>query len=158
MLIAPDSLLDGCVRTLLEAVLPDVGSRFARGQVYAVVDVLRNLQGRLEEKADVLEAEASSAAGALERAVAALRTTRSGDASRLADRVAARAAEGQAGPPAARAAALRAAVGEALAALHALPDDDAAAARAALGAHVAAQAVRDVMLLKPSLLAEISKG
>jgi hypothetical protein len=32
------------------------------------------------------------------------------------------------------------------------------AARAALGAHLGPQAVRDVITLKPSLLSEISKG
>ena len=158
MWIAPDALLQGCVRTLLEAVLPGVESRFARGQLYAVVDVLRNLEGRLEERAALLATESDSAAGALARAAEALRTGASREAAALAERIDALAAGAPLAPPAARAAALRDAAGAALAALHALPDEVAAGARAALGAHVAAQAVRDVLLLKPSLLAEISKG
>ena len=40
MTIPLEALIDGAVRTLTEAVLPDVTSRFARGQLFAVVDVL----------------------------------------------------------------------------------------------------------------------
>jgi hypothetical protein len=61
-------------------------------------------------------------------------------------------------PPGARAAALRAALVRAFHLLDGLPEAAAAPARAALAEHLAAQAMRDVAMLKPSLLEEISKG
>src|SRR5207244_2187595 len=72
MLVPIEVLIDGVVRTLIESVLPDVGGRFARGQLYAAVDVLRNLRDRVDAKVALDEAEASSAAVALERAIASL--------------------------------------------------------------------------------------
>ena len=65
MLIPPEELLDGAVATLLESVLPALGTRFARGQLYAVVDVLRNLRDRVEPRCAALAAEAASAEAAL---------------------------------------------------------------------------------------------
>jgi hypothetical protein len=148
MLLPPEALIDGAVRTLVDAVLPDVATRFARGQLYAVVDVLRNLRDRVEERAALLEAEAVSGVAALERTVAALRAAGAADA-------AARVASTLGGVPAASPLERAAAVREALVvALEATPPE----ARAALDAHLADQALRDVMVLKPSLLNEISKG
>ena len=152
MTIPVETLIDGMARTLTDAVLPDVTSRFARGQLFAVVDVLRNLRDRLEVKAALLEAEAASAATALGRACAAL-----GDAPAAAP-IAEALAAAPASPPAARAAALRAALVTALEAIDTLPEDLAAPARAAVAEHLAAQTMRDLAVLKPSLLGEISKG
>ena len=148
MTIPLEALIDGAVRTLTEAVLPDVTSRFARGQLFAVVDVLRNLRDRLEVKAALHEAEAASAAAALERAAAAL--GREAAAARVAGALAA----APAGPPAERAAALVAA----LETIDVLPPEVGDPARAAITEHLAAQTMRDLALLKPSLLGEISKG
>jgi hypothetical protein len=147
-MIPLETLLDGLERTLTASVLPDVGSRFARGQLYAVVDVLRNLRDRIEPKAELLAAEAESAAAALERVAAVL------DAQPLREALAAAAGV----PLATRVVALRAALIDALGRIDALPDDRAREARAALNAHLAAQAMRDLAVVKPSLLSEISKG
>jgi len=147
-MIPLETLLDGLERTLTASVLPDVGSRFARGQLYAVVDVLRNLRDRIEPKAELLAAEAESAAAALERVAAVL------DAQPLREALAAAAGV----PLATRVVALRAALIDALGRIDALPDDRAREARAALNAHLAAQAIRDLAVVKPSLLREISKG
>jgi hypothetical protein len=148
MLLPPEALIDGAVRTLVDAVLPDVATRFARGQLYAVVDVLRNLRDRVEERAALLEAEAASGVAALERTVAALRAA---GAAGAAARVASALGGVPASSPLERAAAVREVLGVAL---EATPPE----ARAALDAHLADQALRDVMVLKPSLLNEISKG
>jgi len=59
MTIPVETLIDGLARTLTDAVLPDVTSRFARGQLFAVVDVLRNLRDRLEVKAALRAASSS---------------------------------------------------------------------------------------------------
>jgi len=150
--IPVETLIDGLVRTLTEAVLPGVTDRFARGQLFTVVDVLQNLRDRLEVKAALLEAEAASAATALGRACAAL--GREPAAARIAGALAA----APASPPAARAAALRAALVTALEAIDTLPEDRTAPARAAVAEHLAAQTMRDLAVLKPSLLGEISKG
>src|SRR5262249_6731374 len=67
--LAIETLLDGVMRTLRDAVLPAVQERFARGQLFAVLDVLHNLRDRVEPKAELDEAEASSAHAALARAL-----------------------------------------------------------------------------------------
>ena len=54
MLIAPETLIDGMLRTLEEEVLPHVGTAYARGQLHCVIDVLANLRDRIEEKAALL--------------------------------------------------------------------------------------------------------
>jgi hypothetical protein len=149
-LLPVEALIDGVVRTLVDAVLPDVTTRFARGQLYAAVDVLRNLRDRIEPSSALADAEATSARAALERVVASLGT----DATRIVDALAA----APAGPPAERAAALRAAVVTALEVLDGLPAPRIAAARTAIAEHLAAQVMRDLLVLKPSLLTEISKG
>ena len=152
MLLPVETLIDGVIRTLTESILPDVTTRFARGQLYAAVDVLRNLRDRVEVKAALSEAEAASAATALERVVSDLGT----DAG--AARVAAALAAAPDAPPGERAAALRRALVTALEVLDALPPARAGAARSAIAEHLAAQVMRDLMVLKPSLLTEISKG
>ena len=144
-------LLDGVMRTLREAVLPAVGERFARGQLFAVLDVLQNLRDRVEPKAELAEVEAASAAAALERAAQALPPPDGPELTRALT-------DAPAGPPVARAAALRAIMVRAYELLDALPDERGAAARSALAEDLAAQTMRDVAVLKPSLLEEISKG
>ena len=151
MQLTVETLLDGVMRTLREAVLPAVGERFARGQLFAVLDVLQNLRDRVEPKAELAEVEAASATAALERAAQALPAP---DGPELARAL----AEIPVGPPAARAAALRAILVRAYEMLDGLPDERGAAARSALAEHLAAQTMRDVAVLKPSLLEEISKG
>ena len=155
MLIPVEELIDGVVRTLGEAVLPDVGTRVARAQLYAVIDVLQNLRDRVEEKTELLVAEAEGARAALGDAVAALRDAGAETAAaRIGDALGAAAAH----PPAAAAAGLRAALCTALDLIDTLPEEIAGAARRAVAAHLATQAFRDVAVTKPSLLGEISKG
>jgi hypothetical protein len=145
-----ETLLDGVMRTLRDAVLPAVPDRFARGQLFAVLDVLQNLRDRVESRAALAEAEASSAGEALGRVVGAL-----GDAGAPLARALAAVPPS---PPPVRAAALREVVCQAFALLADLPDDVAVVARSALAEHLASQTMRDVAMLKPSLLQEISKG
>jgi len=151
MQLAVETLLDGVMRTLREAVLPAVEGRFARGQLFAVLDVLQNLRDRVEPKAALDDAEAVSATAALQRVVALL-------GSEAAEPLAATLADAPTEPAAARAAALRAVLVRAFAVLDELPEPVAAPARVVLAEHLAAQAMRDVATLKPSLLQEISKG
>jgi hypothetical protein len=153
MLTSVERLIDGAVQTLTEAVLPNLATPFARGQLYATVDVLRNLRDRVEPRADLATAESDSAAAALARAAAALT-----DVPALADRMTDTLRTVPAAPPAARNAALRAALVDALTAIAALPAEQARRARAPLAEHLGAQAMRDVAVLKPSMLSEISRG
>ncbi len=152
MLIPIERLIDGCMQTLREEVLPEVASRAVRGRVWAVLDVLNNLRDRIEEKLAPATAEADSAHAALSRLAAARRA--GGDAEGAAALESALLAA-PSEPATARAAALRGALADAIAAR---PEGPSAAECEALRAHLAAQALRDVMLLKPSLLSEISKG
>jgi hypothetical protein len=147
-----ERLIDGVVQTLTDAVLPDLATPFARGQLYAAVDVLRNLRDRVEPRADLANAESDSAVAALTRAAAAL-----ADYPALAGRIHT-ALETAPAAPAARCVALRAAMVEALTAIAELPADAARAARAPIAEHLGAQAMRDVAVLKPSMLSEISRG
>ena len=152
MLIPIERLIDGCLQTLREEVLPEVASRAVRGRVWAVLDVLHNLRDRIEEKAAPAATEAESVYAALARLAAARRAGSDPEGAAAVER-ALFAAPTE--PPLARAAALRAALAEAIAARpRGLSDLESEAVRA----HLAAQALRDVMLLKPSLLSEISKG
>jgi hypothetical protein len=151
-----DLLLAGTARTLLEEVLPHLADRRARGQLYACVDVLRNLERRVEPAAAPLEEEAHSAETAL--AAAASRLAELGEAG-LAARFRDDPAAWPAGPAAARAEAARAALSRAFVELRDAPDAAAQAVRPLLGGHLAAQAVRALSRLAPgSLLEEISRG
>jgi HAMP domain-containing protein len=148
--LAIETLLDGVMQTLREVVLPAVQERFARGQLFAALDVLQNLRDRVEPKVALDEAEAASAGDALARALQILGPA----GAPLADAL----SGAPTSPPAARVAALRATLCQAFALLDGLPEDVAAPARSALAEHLSAQAMRDVAILKPSLLQEISKG
>ncbi len=153
MRVSVERLIDGVVQTLTDAVLPDVATPFARGQLYAAVDVLKNLRDRVEPRADLAVAESESAVAALERAAAALPS-----APALALRIADAIRSAPTAPPVARAAALRAALVETLVSLAALPEDEAHPARVPIAEHLGAQAMREVAVLKPSMLSEISRG
>ena len=149
MRIPLERLIDGVVETLRTAVAPAVGSRYARGQLFAAVDVLANLRDRIEEKAALLDAEAASAEAAVAAAADALR------AAGLAPPPAVAPADDG---PAGRAVAARAALVQAIERLASAPPDVAAPALAAIGGHLAGQALRDLQTFKVSLLNEISKG
>ena len=151
MLVPIETMIDGLVRTLTERVLPDVPTRFARGQLYAVIDVLRNLRDRVEPRASLFEEESASIAAALARVIPLL----SGSARTALE---AAVADVPPDPPAARLGALRAALVSALDAVGDLPADAAGPARAAITEHLAAQTMRDLAVLKPSMVGEISKG
>ena len=73
MYITLERLIDGCIHTLREDVMPEVGTRVARGQVWAVIDILQNMRNRIEEKAELCEAESVSSEQALAQLVSALR-------------------------------------------------------------------------------------
>ena len=155
MLVPLETLIDGMMSTLRMEVLPDVGSRFARGQLHCVLDVLNNLRDRIEEKAALHEADADAAAEAL--AEVALRL-REGGRTEEAANVEHAAAAAPMAPAAERAAALRRALVVTLDALESLPPAAREVAHAALRSYLVPQAVRDIAFLKPSLLGEISKG
>lgn len=155
MRLPPELLVDGCVRTLQQDVLPGLASRYARGQLYAVLDVLQNLRDRIEEKHAFAEAEAASAESALVRAAEALRAA---GAAADADAIAAGIGAAPATPGGARRDAMNETFALALARVAALPGGEGEAARAALGGHIGAQALRDLAGLRPSLLEEISRG
>jgi len=153
--IAPQTLLEGVVRTLHEQVIPHLESRTARGQLWAAIDVLRNLGGRIEAAIAPQEEEARSAGAALATLAARLQDSDDGI---FAAEIERRLAEANATPVGAKVAALRDALGDAFARLDAMPAERADALRPILGGHLAAQAVRDLAWLQPSLLEEISRG
>ena len=154
VLIPIERLIDGCMQTLREEVLPEVG--FARGARAGVGGARR---------AEQLARPHRREAGAGRRPKPIRRTTRS--AAAAARRSGRRRGEGAAAlesallaapsePPAARAAALREALADAIA--RATGGRRARPSARPCARTSAAQALRDVMLLKPSLLSEISKG
>jgi hypothetical protein len=155
MSIPVERLLAGVSKALLEQVLPHVAPRAARGQLYAAVDVLRNLERRLEWARAPREAEAASIEAALRGAAKRLRGAGDADrAERLEGAIAGWPAEAEG-----RVEAARAALADAFEALAGAPPAFAEAARPLLGGHLAAQAVRDLApLAQDSLLEEISRG
>jgi hypothetical protein len=152
VLIPLERLIDGCMQTLRDEVLPEVASRAVRGRVWAVLDVLHNLRDRIEEKAAPAAAEIASAQETLGRLAQARRAAGDGDGAAAIERALGQA---PAEPAIARAAALRAVLADAIGAR---PQPPSPAEEEALRAHLAPQALRDLALLKPPLLAEISKG
>jgi hypothetical protein len=134
MRIPLETLIDGILHTLEHEVLPHVETAFARGQLYAALDLLANLRDRIEERCTLHAADADAA-------VEALRALGAGDAI----------ARAPAEPPAARAAALRQAVVEAMA-------SGAPGVEEALRGYLVGQVVRDVLPLKRSRLGDIAKG
>ncbi len=155
MRVTPQTLLEGVVRTLHEQVIPHVESRTARGQLFAAIDVLRNLGGRIEAALAPQEEEARSAGAAL--ATLAARLQDAGDVAFAAE-IERRLAAAAAMPVSAGLDALRDALGDAFARLDTLPSERGDALRPILGGHLAAQAIRDLSRLQPSLLEEISRG
>ncbi len=154
MLIPPESLIDGAMRTLREQVLPDVETSFARGQLYAVIDVLNNLRDRIEVKAAIHDADAGAARQSLDGALEAI--TAAGAEALAADvRAALPAPDAEA---AARAEALRHALRILLERRSEVPADAAESVDAAVRGYLVGQAIRDIAHLKPSMLSEISKG
>jgi hypothetical protein len=155
MRIPIERLLAAVSQTLLEQVLPHVGPRAARGQLYAAVDVLRNLERRVEWARAPLEVEAGAIETALRGAAERLRVAGAAElAARLDEPIAAWPAAA-----AERVVAARDALSAAFAALDEAPPALADAVRPLLGSQLAAQAVRDLAPLAPgSLLEEISRG
>ncbi len=155
MRIPVPTLIDGVERALLEAVLPELRSRSARGQLYAAVDVLRNLRDRIAPRPELLEAEAVSLARSLELCAEQLQEVGAAEA---ASQLRSRLGTAGSGPALERLTALRESFELALTLVDALPEAAASPAQAALGEHLASQALRSVSVLKPSLLGEISRG
>ncbi len=156
MRIAVERLLEGVTQTLLEQVLPRLEGRAARGQLFAAVEVLRNLERRADWVEAPLAEEAASAESALRAAAERLRDAQ--DAA-LAVRIEARLTSWPSAPTTDRVRAARATLCDAFGWLDEAPPAAAAAARPPLGAHLAAQAVRDISRLAPgSLLEEVSRG
>lgn len=149
-----EDLLDGAMRTLRTEILPAIDSRRARGQLHCVLDLLDNLRDRVAYKPSLFEDEARSAAEALEAVGARLSELGAREA---ANELATLAAAAPPTPPRERAEALRVAVARAVVLVaRTAPTDP--ASRAPLDRHLLDQTIRDVMLLKPPPLDEISKG
>jgi hypothetical protein len=155
MLIPIEKLIDGVIETLKESVLPDVGSRFARGQLFAAVDVLNNMRDRVEEKAVLAQGEITSTETALDQLAGVLEEA--GETA-LAGRVSQVRQSDAEAPPAERAKAMRDGLSSLFAPLAALPPEQSERVRAILGQHLAGQVIREVLVLKPSMLREISEG
>lgn len=151
--VSPQALVAGVVRALQEQVLPHVASKSARGQLWAAIDVLRNLSGRVEPARAPLEEEARSA----ETALRSLAEQTRAKAPSLADEIASR-LDALPAPIGARVASLRSLLRDVFERLDALPADVGDALRPLLGGHLAMQAVRDLAQLQGSLLDEISRG
>ena len=141
-----DRILDGVARTLENSVLPALDGGFARGQLFAVLEVLGSLQGQvqwggilLENEANALSTLIAQAAGATDGELAGrLRAYAASDGAPLAERL----HQGRA---------LVCALIEA-----GVADDGELAA--AVDAHLANDTIFKAMALKPSRLAEISQG
>jgi hypothetical protein len=156
MRVSVERLLQGVGHTLLEQVLPHVAGSVARGQLYAAIEVLRNLERRADWAEGPLATEVASAEAALRSAAAELRAARHEP---LARRIEASVTGWPGSPIGERARAARTTVGALFAWLDEAPPGAAEAARPALATHLAAQAVRDVSLLAlGSLLEEVSRG
>jgi len=145
-MIDADRLLEGVARTLEESVLPALGSGFARGQLYAVLEVIGSLQGQLVWGGMLLDSEASSLAELIGQAAGSIDGELGRDLRDYAARTFApledRLHEG------------RRLVCALIEAGHA----DAGPLAEALDAHLRNDAILKAMALRPTRLAEISQG
>lgn len=145
-MIDPDRILEGVVRTLEEAVLPELAGGFARGQLYAVLEVLAGVQGQLVWGGFLLENEATRLAELFEEVAASV-------GGELADRLNAYA--GLSSQPLAE----RLREGRAL--VCALIEEgycDEGPVAAAIDGFLASDTIAKAMALRPTRLAEISQG
>lgn len=147
-----DRLIDGSIQALTRHVAPAVSDRFARGQLWSVVDILNNLRERIDWKVEPLQSETDAAATALETVRTLLRDAGHGDAAAQLPSLTAD------GTPAERVTAARNALVDTIELLASLPAAVAMPAQAVIGGHLAMNALRDLQIFKPSLLQEISKG
>ncbi|HEY2775119.1 MAG TPA: hypothetical protein VGK20_13820 [Candidatus Binatia bacterium] len=145
-MIEPDRTIEGIVAALEKSVLPSLASGFARGQLFAVLEVLGGLLGQLSWGGPIAESEADS----LVELMSAVSPSLGGP-------IAARVRDFAAAPP--LAVAERIATGRAL--LCELIDSglaDDGELRSAVDSHLANDTLRRAMALRPSRLAEISQG
>lgn len=141
-----DRILDGVARTLEDSVLPALDGGFARGQLFAVLEVLGNLQGQVQWGGMLLENEANALSMLIAQAAAAT----DGE---LAENLRGYATSGSA-PLAER---LHEGRGLVCALIEAGLADDGDLA-AAVDTHLANDTIFKAMALRPSRLAEISQG
>jgi hypothetical protein len=145
-MIEPERILEGLARTLEQAVLPAIGGGFARGQLFAVLEVLGALQGQVVWGGMLLENEAASLDGLIEEAKAITKGP-------LGERL--RAYASLAGAP------LADRLGEGRALVCALIEEghaDEGSLRASVDSFLANDAIFKAMALRPGRLAEISQG
>lgn len=145
-MIEADRILEGLARTLEDTVLPAVGGGFARGQLFAVLEVLGGLQGQVQWGGMLLENEASTLAGLAAEAESLLEGPLKERASSFASLAAA--------PLADR---LREGRELVCAMIDAGLADDGALA-SSINAYLANDTIFKAMALRPSRLAEISQG
>lgn len=145
-MIGIDRIVEGLAHTLERTVLPAVGGGYARGQLFAVLEVLGSLQGQVQWGGMLLDNEAA--------ALAAL----AAEAAGLGGELGARAAQVAASTNQPLDERLR----EGRALLCALLDaghaDEGAPLAATIRSHLANDAIFKAMGLRPSRLAEISQG
>ena len=145
-MIEPDRILDGLLRSLEDSVLPALPAGYARGQLFAVLEVLGALQGQLAWGGMLLDGEAVSLAELLVEALssvggelgAALKSHAERPPARLEERL----REGR----------------RLLCALIDAGHADSGPLAEAVEAHLRNDAIMKAMALRPSRLAEISQG
>ncbi len=156
MFLPPDKLIAGATAVILREVLPALKDKHARTRAWAVVDILGNLEPRVEAKRALLDAETESALEALRRAVDQLRRN---NEELLAQEIGNRCdAITLLVDPQERVREARAAV---VHVLRCIPSMDAAvrdSVLAEIDRHLADQALRDAMSVRPTPLAEIAQG
>lgn len=148
-MIEADRILEGLARTLEETVLPALDGGYARGQLYAVLEVIGGLQGQVQWGGMLLENEASTLAALAAEAASTLEGPRKERAATVAAMAAA--------PLADRLREGRALVCELIDA--GLADaDHADVLSASINGYLANDTIFKAMALRPSRLAEISQG
>jgi hypothetical protein len=155
MNLSIEQLMDGALATLRDEVLPNLESARARGRLYCVLDLLGNLRDRIGFRESMFLDETRSATEAIESFRVALIDR--GLVSEARGVEAAVTATATAVSPQERTEAMRAIVTRCIriAADAAVGDR---ALFAPLEKHLCDQAIRDVILLKPTQLNELSRG
>jgi hypothetical protein len=163
-MIEADRILEGLAHTLEETVLPALGGGYARGQLYAVLEVIGGLQGQLQWGGMLSENEASTLAALAVEAASTLEGPLKEHASSVAARTAAPLADRLREGRALVCALIDAGYADAApaGAMHAAPAGamhaETGALAASINGYLANDAISRAMALRPSRLAEISQG
>jgi len=79
MFVSTDVYLKRLTNTLEKLIAPEIEDDFARGQVFAVIDLINQLSGRIEYKRDMIEQDITGGVGMIKKILEAVKNGGGGE-------------------------------------------------------------------------------